>query len=314
MRLPPYESIKLTEACILVAPDTLVKYAGPRTAIKILNSGTLRWSSPALFDEPWNVKLDPRLDFDHHLVSKAMLKAAAAMIFTRELPAGNVDHPLYKAIRRWRAEDRFHDETEAHDALSELLAPTPETVRAKLQQMVSTWKTLVETARLVCFSETHKDLNSWRHYAQNYRGVAMRFSCEGALKDPIAMEYTNTPPKLTTLKEQVDDLVGIKRAPTPDSYQSKMFVKSKAEAPEKEWRCLRVMREEDLDCGEDVEDWYMDEPFPATELKAVYLGFMMEENTKAEIIDLLATAYPGTIVYLTKPQEDTYDLDFVKLR
>jgi hypothetical protein len=38
---------------------------------------------------------------------------------------------------------------------------------------------------------------------------------------------------------------------------------------------------------------------------------MMEEDTKAEIIDLLATAYPGTITYLTKPQDGTYDLDFV---
>jgi hypothetical protein len=71
--------------------------------------------------------------------------------------------------------------------------------------MVSTWKILVARARMVCFSETHKDLNSWRPYAQNHRGAALRFSCEG----------------------------GIQRAPAPDSYKSKMFVKSKTEAPTK---------------------------------------------------------------------------------
>ncbi|MFT4634106.1 MAG: hypothetical protein ACI9BC_003137, partial [Crocinitomicaceae bacterium] len=110
-------------------PETLIKYVRPDTAQKVLGSGTLRWSSPELFDEPWSVRLDPHLGFDHQLVSQTMLKAATGMIFARDMPEGNLDHPLFKAIRRWRAEERFQDETEAFEALSELLAPTPETVR-----------------------------------------------------------------------------------------------------------------------------------------------------------------------------------------
>jgi len=291
-------------------PDTLIKYVGPDTAQKILSSGTLRWSSPELFDEPWGVRLDPRLGFDHQMVSQAMLKAATGMIFARDMPEGNLDHPLFKAIRRWRAEERFQNEAEAFEALSELLASTSEVVRGKLLQMLTTWQTLVETARVVCLAETHKDVQSWRLYAQNHRGAALRFSCDGVLRKPVAVEYSSSRPKLTTLKEQVEDLIGIKQAPATDSYATKLFLKSRADAGEKEWRCLRQMNEEDLDCGEDVEDWYQDDPFPAKELKAIYLGFMMPEDTRAKIIALVTRDYPQTAIYISRPLDDAYELEF----
>jgi hypothetical protein len=297
----------------VVDQNTLIKYVGSDAATKILGSGTLRWSSPVLFDEPWSIKLDPQLGFDHFTVNKAMLKAATGMIFTREMPKGNAAHPLFKAIRRWRSEERFRDETEAFEALSELLVATPEAVRGKLLQMFNTWRSLIETARVICLSETHKDLQSWRLYAQNHRGVALRFSCDGVLSNPIAVEYSKIRPKLTTLKEQIDDLTGIKAAAGPDSYTSKLFVKSHSDASEKEWRCLRQMQEGELDCGEDVEDWYQDDPFAASELKAVYLGFMMPEDTRANIIALATRNYPKATIYQCQPMGDGYELDFQKV-
>jgi hypothetical protein len=293
-------------------PETLIKYVRPDTAQKVLGSGTLRWSSPELFDEPWSVRLDPHLGFDHQLVSQTMLKAATGMIFARDMPEGNLDHPLFKAIRRWRAEERFQDETEAFEALSELLAPTPETVRGKLLQMLNTWRSLVETARVTCLAESHKDLNCWRLYAQNHRGAALRFSCDGILSNPIAIEYSKSRPKLTTLKEQVEDLVGIKKAPAPDNYVSKLFTKSRADANEKEWRCFRQMNEEDLDCGEDVEDWYQDIAFAPRELKAIYLGFMMPKEIRADIIATATRYYPKTTIYQCQPMEDAYELEFTR--
>jgi hypothetical protein len=297
----------------VVDPDTLIKYVGSDAATKILSSGTLRWSSPELFDEPWSVKLDPQLDFDHFTINKAMLKAATGMIFAREMPKGNADHPLFKAIRRWRAEERFRDEAEAFDALSELLAATPEALRGKLLQMLNTWRSLIETARIICLSETHKDLQCWRLYAQNHRGVALRFSCDGVLSNPVAVEYSKIRPKLTTLKEQIDDLTGIKVAAGSDTFASKLFIKSRTDASEKEWRCLRQMQEEELDCGEDVEDWYQDDPFAASELKAIYLGFMMHEDTRANIIALATRNYPEATIYQCQPMSNSYELDFQRV-
>ncbi|MCB1644741.1 MAG: hypothetical protein KDI36_04775 [Pseudomonadales bacterium] len=297
----------------MATPETLVKYASINTAMEIINSGTLRWSSPELFNEPWAVRFNPELSFDHHTVSKAMLRAATAMIFTRDLPAGNLDHPLYKAIRRWRGEDRFHDENEAYEALSELLAPTPETLRGKLEKMICQWQALVETARVICFSENHRELRCWEKYADNYRGVALRFARRNAFANPEPVDYTTTRPNLTTVKEQVDDLVGIRAAEKPASFTSRFLMKPRSDAQEKEWRCIRIMNEEDLDCGEDIEDWYMDEPFHPQDLEAVYLGFRMSEYDRETFSQLIRSAYPSVTIYQSRPQEDQYELDFQKI-
>ncbi len=299
----------------MATPEYLYKYASYESSLKILTSGNFRWSSPELFDEPFNIRQDPGLDFDHASVSTAMLKSASAMIFTRDMPDGNNDHPLYKAIRRWRSEDRFHDEEEAFDALSELLAPTPESLKSKIATMVTEWRMLVEHARLLCFSDTFKDLQSWRLYAENHKGIALRFNCEsnGTLGSARQVEYSSTRNRLSTLKEQVDDLVGINRALPSTEYASKLFIKPKSDASEREWRCLQVLAEEDLDCGEDVEDWYLDAPFRADELTAAYLGFAMSEEHKDEICDLIRTHYPRATIYLASPVAESYDIEFQKL-
>ena len=298
----------------MATPEYLYKYAYYETGLKILSSGNFRWSSPELFDEPFNVQQDPALDFDHVSVSTAMLKTASAMIFTRDLPDGNNDHPLYKAIKRWRSEDRFHDEGEAFDALSELLAPTPESLKSKISAMVNEWRRLVEHARVLCLSDTYKDLQSWRLHAENHRGVAFRFNCDrtGTLGNAKPVQYSPIRNQLSTLKEQVEDLVGIQRALPSTEYASKLLIKPKSDASEREWRCLKVLAEEDLDCGEDVEDWYLDEKFAPDELTAVYLGFAMSEDHRFEICSLIRQKYPRATVYVAAPVADSYEIEFQK--
>lgn len=297
------------------APDTLIKYASANHGEAILSTGTLRWSSPELFDEPWAVKHDPKLHFDHMTINKAMLKQATSMIFTRDMPTGHAEHPLYKAIRRWRAEDRFKDEVEAFEALSELLAPTPETLKDKLGHIIRSWQNMVEHTRILCLSESAKELQSWQRYADNFRGLALRFDNEGSgiICDPKRMEYSTQVCKLTTIKEQVDDLVGIKRMNVIGSFESKLLTKNKCDAMEKEWRCIKVLKEEELHCGEDVEDWYVDEPFNPRELKAVYFGFLMPEAKRQHLTAHLRKNYPQAQLFIAQPTDELYDLVFQKI-
>jgi len=294
-------------------PETLTKYASAETAELILNNSCLRWSSPELFDEPWAVKHDPKLDFDHVTINDAMLKTAVAMIFSRDLPKGNVDHPLFKAIRRWRSEDRFKDEMEAFEALKELLAPTPETLADKLKKIVTAWRRLIENVRILCLSETNKDLLSWSLYADNHRGMALKFSTEGILADSKPVEYHSLRSHLTSVKEQVNDLVGIQKADVIDTFDDRLLSRPRSSASEKEWRNVKVFREDELDCGEDIEDWHLDLPFEPQDLKAVYFGFQMSEQKRAEFIELLKTSYPTTKIFLAFPMEGQFEVDFKKL-
>lgn len=296
----------------MATPDALYKYMSFDTARQILEDGTLRWRSPELLGDPWFIGHQTQLDFDHLVINKAMLNTAVSMLFTRDIPAGSKDHPLYKAICRWRAEDRFKDETEAWDALKELLAPTPETLQHKLASITSSWQDLVANSRMVCFSSTPKEIQNWHRYGCDFQGLAMRFEPIGSLAEPRPVEYTNQRQHLTTVKEQVNDLVGIERAREEEKFESKLLSKGKHLSFEKEWRCLRVIPEEDLDCGEDSEDWYMDEAFPTGSLKAVYIGFKMPTHQIKEVARLIKT-YPDTTVYISKPIDEQFDLEFGKL-
>ena len=299
----------------MATPESLYKYATTDQAETILATNKLRWSSPELFDEPWAIKLDPKLGFDHLAINKAMLKTAVSMIFTRDMPSGNLEHPLYKAIRRWRSEDRFHDELEAFGALSELLAPTPDTLQQRLHDIVAAWKNLVANSRILCLSETNRDIHSWACYAENHRGLALKFGTDDSvcITDPKPVSYVNQRCHLTTVKEQVDDLVGIKRAAGINGLEQKILTKNKYSASEKEWRCIRHYAEEELDCGEDVEDWYLDEKFDPAELQAIYFGFLMPMVSRKKIIQLVKSKYPHVVLYAAYPLEHQYDLDFEKI-
>ena len=298
----------------MAAPESLFKYVTADLAKIILSDGTLRWSSPELFNEPWAVKYDPKLNFDHLTITKAMLNAAVSMIFTRDMPPGNLGHPLYKAIRRWRADDRFNDETEAFDALKELLAPTPESLQQKLSVLLTAWKSLISNSRVLCLSETYRDVQSWKYYADNHRGLVMKFKVDSSqnFHDPKPVVYSNQRCQLTTVKEQVDALVGIKRASGIDALPAKILTKSKLDASEKEWRCIRTLEEQELDCGEDVEDWYLDEPFQPSALQAVYFGFMMSGTNRKAIAKLIKGNYPSVVFYAAIPLENQFELEFEK--
>lgn len=296
-------------------PETLVKYTDAVTAKKIIERGCLRWSSPELFRNPWELKMRPDLGFDELTVNKAMLNMATSLIFTRNLPAGNNQHPLYKAIRRWRAEDRFTTEEEAFEALTELLASTPELLHERLKNITDAWSDLVAHARVICLSETHQNIQSWDRYAANHEGVALRFLSDDstAIANPQPVTYSTVRPQITSLREQVDDMVGLKKAAGTDTFPQKMLLKSKWDAAEKEWRCIKVIGDDDLDCGEDVEDWYCDLAFQTSELRCVYFGFNIDANDRDEIIGLIQKSYSGVSLFQGIQADGVYELSFERI-
>ena len=294
-------------------PEALYKYFSFDAGGKVLANGKLRWYSPELLEDPWFIGYQAELGFNHETINKAMLNTAVSMLFTRDIPPGNKEHPLYKALCRWRAEDRFKDEAEAWDALSELLAPTPETLQEKLQKIVTSWQELVSNSRVISFSDTVKDMQLWDQQADQFQGLVLRFDPIGALSEPRPVEYSAQRPHLTTVREQVNDLVGIQRAAVIEKFESKMLTKAKHLAYQREWRCIQVMAEEDLDCGEDIEDWFMDEPIPTDSLKAIYLGFRMPEARIKKIADLAKRHFPEATLYLSAPVEEQFELTFEKL-
>lgn len=297
------------------APETLIKYARVDTAKLILENQTLRWSSPQLFVDPWELRVDPRLPFDHLSINQAMLKMAAAMIFTRDLPAGDLNHPLYKAIRRWRAEDRFHDEEEAFGALTELLSATAGTLEAKLHKLGCAWQAMVASARILSLSDTVSDIGSWRRFADEHRGVALKFDKRdaGPLADARQVAYGNARPTLTTVREQVEDLVGLRRSEADETLREKLFMKSKADAGEREWRVVRFEEDDEFGPGEDPATWYLDDSFETEDLRSIYFGCNISDSDQQAIMNIATERYSPVVFYRSSLTAESFDLEFERL-
>ena len=292
-----------------VTPSSLVKYCSVDTALKILNSGALRWSAPNLFGDPFELDYDATPDFDRESFSAGLLKHVVSLIFSRDEPTGK-NNKLITAICRWREEDRFNSEEEAEEVLRHLIRQMTDSQYEKLEQYLQQWRGYARSVRIATFGEKYGNLHCWQRFADNHRGLALRFDCgpDTALPHPQPVQYGIQPPELTSLREQVAAFLGRQSSPVPDDFQDKLLSKSKLQQTELEWRCFD--RE---DTAEDLEPqlWYTDKPFPTHELRAVYLGIYTSEQHRDQIAALLKQRYPKTRLLQSVRLAGRYALDFL---
>ena len=154
--------------------DSLIKFTDRDAAARILTDRKLRWSAPDLFNDPFELSSRSGLNFDTHTLLDSTIKLASSMIFAPEQPKG--DSPLINAIRRWREEERFGSAEEAHGVLRELLGKMVDYRQAQLEVAQAKWQEYVRQVRICAFCARPDNVTAWELFADNHRGVAIRFS------------------------------------------------------------------------------------------------------------------------------------------
>jgi hypothetical protein len=290
-------------------PTSLVKFASAESAIQILSESSLRWSAPSVFRDPFELNHNSSLNFDSKGLLLACVKNTLTLIFSRDEPEGN--SPLIKAIKRWRAEDRFDSEDEATDVLSELLKSMVQYREPKMLQIMNDWKQYSSNLRILCLTESHDNTILWDNHGDNHSGVAIRFATgeDSSLENPMPVSYSEKKPEISSLKEQMDILMNQSTVLVQDEFQSKFMCKSKAESPQKEWRLLKSVNQEPAE----EHLWYEDISFPTHEVKAVYLGAAMAAEKKLELNTLLLRKYPKVKIFQAKALSDKFELDFERI-
>lgn len=290
-------------------PTSLVKFTDAETAIRILDDAKLRWSAPCLLNDPFELNHRSSLNFDSKGLLVACVKATLGLIFSRDEPSGN--SPLIKAIRRWRAEDRFESEDEATEVLKELLASMVEHRDPELLEIMRDWKRYASRLRILSLSDSHENLALWDSYGDRHTGIAIRFGCgeNSSLENPIAMSYSDTRPEISTLDEQIDIIMAQQKTHFQDYFPDKFLTKSKLQSKEKEWRLLAT-----VDTAQQDESlWFDDIGFASTEIRAVYLGAGMENTKKQEVVTILQRKYPNARLFQAVVKNSQFELNFERL-
>jgi hypothetical protein len=263
-------------------PTSLVKFTDAETAIRILADAKLRWSAPCLLNDPFELSHRSSLNFDSKALLVACVKATLSLIFSRDEPSGN--SPLIKAIRRWRAEDRFDSEDEATEVLNDLLASMVQHRDPELIEIMRDWKHYASRLRILSLSDSHENLALWDSYGDRHTGIVIRFGCgeDSSLENPIAVSYSDT---------------------------DKFLNKSKLQSKEKEWRLLTTVDS----VQQDESLWFEDISFASTEIRAVYFGAGMENSKKQEVVTILQRKYPKARQFQAVVKNSKFELNFERL-
>lgn len=290
-------------------PTSLVKFDDAETAIRTLTDTALRWSAPCLLDDPFELNHHSNLNFSSKELLIACVKKTLGLIFSRDEPSGN--SPLIKAVRRWRAEERFGTEDEAAEVLTELLSSMVRQRDPELSQISSDWQRYSSKLRILCLNESHENLSLWQNHANCHKGIALRIACgeDTNLEMPLQVNYSESKPEISPLAEQVEILMSQEKVTVQDAFVDKFLTKSKHQSKEREWRLLNST-ELTVD---DESQWYEDLSFAPSELRAVYFGAGIMETKKQEVLKLLNKKYPRAKQFQAIAKNNRYELDFERL-
>lgn len=288
---------------------SLVKFCSIETGLKVLDSQSLRWSAAHLYKEPFEPNYQSTTAFTQENLLDGIVQEAVNMLFSPAGPSGRGDK-IVATILRWRNEERFSSEEEARPVLKQLLGQTAEQQQINIERYMAAWRFFARTTRICSFSSKPNNMLCWQRYAENHQGIALRFACgKGtALPAPQRMVYSQSPPELTTLKEQINISYGRQPPPSSSDFLKKLLVKGKLDSKECEWRCFAA---DTATNGCNDQQWYSTKKFAAPELQAVYFGLATPQETISTISSLVKNKYKNAKLYQAQAQAKRYDIEFV---
>jgi Protein of unknown function (DUF2971) len=268
-------------------PEPLFKYTTLDTAILILRTGRLRWSSPRLFNDIVEFQRMPRFEpsLDESLsefprilveiasgqrqVDEARLSYTAqiALGMVRKLIGSGMD--LNSVIRELTEESRGADDR----------------MHAELRATFESFD--MNTARVFCLTTEPDNDVMWAHYACNHTGIVLGFRHLRSFDTPfLAAEQVRYSREATVVASGLDFLL---YGATPE-WGIKTFVaicctKSSKWEYENEWRTITWRPEE---AGKD----YGDYEFYPEELESVCFGAKFDDKRLEEVHNLVLSRYP----------------------
>lgn len=273
-------------------PDSLIKFTDSTAALAILAEQKLRWSSPDRFGDPFELSCKSDFNFDLQFLLDSTIKLASSMIFAPEQPKG--DSPLINAIRRWRDEDRFRTAEEAHGVLRDLLTKMVDYRHDQLLAAHAKWQEYVRQVRVCCFSAKPDNVTAWEAFADQHRGIAIRFALAGseAFASAKPVVYQMERPQLTSLREQLGAILHNRRDTIVERFKDHFFIKGSHRKLEQEWRC-QITSPSDVSIADmDPAQWYDDIAFAPTQITGVFFGINTDDEIKNQVCKIVQERYP----------------------
>ena len=140
--------------------SSFYKYTTAEATISILAGRALRWSSPILFNDPFDIPREAVLGFSVEELFEACTALFLRMLSDGHQPGIPSFAQLKKEVERLRIPPHV---------VAKMMRDTTWVGRAKLEKGLegfrSTWAEIVPRLRVLCMSERPDGPSMWAHYA-----------------------------------------------------------------------------------------------------------------------------------------------------
>lgn len=269
------------------------KYVTASVAKTILSTRTIRWSSPLIFNDPFDVTQELRLNFDEAELNKVVAEELALLIEERGNPVRPVSPPLeLLLIMVKRASKRVVKEV-VDNLRRYSSTPTGGQIEA-IAMLKQTWSNLVPNFRILCLSELKDVTSMWLHYSDSYRGAVLEFECVDELDSALLLArpvtYQEEAPRIADKREWAHCMLGRTKKTYSHLFTDLLYVKTTAWSYEREWRIATSASPQETGL-------YTDYSFNPREITGIYLGELCSGIDQADILSLLTDGLQHVSAY-----------------
>lgn len=285
-------------------PKAFYKYMTYNTAKIVLENQTLRWTTPATLNDPYDIQFDLRIDFDRDKVLKNALDKQWK-VFSGELTAypGNplsVIMDLLRPYLREMPKELFIEKMEA--GIKKSFAELDK----KIQQTRQITREELSTCKILCLTDSPTNQLMWAYYADSNKGVVLQFQDEPGESSPYQLakkvSYMPDIPMLFEEDELSDFLAGLTIFDPSKRTEALIYTKSEAWKHESEWR---------ISAGHGRSKFapHEDKAFGSRELTGAIFGCRMPPEQKSALSSIIMDLYPHVEIFQAVPANHSFQLE-----
>jgi hypothetical protein len=284
-------------------PSSLVYYGSYQGVLQMLKHQSLPLFQADELRDPFLPNKFSKLDFDCQSLFERSVKYMTSAILGKSAPKGNPNHPLQKAIKRWRGENRFSDESEIRESLVGLLPAMVEKSFNQAKDIQADWESFVERKRLLPLYENADNSELWLLEGERYAGIAVKFKCEEssvfASCEPV--NYSKLPAKPVRMQDCVNLMVGDTQE-INTNFESNLLAQNYDFRGQREWRLIVDKNLDDEFCLK----------FPSDLIQSVYIGAAVAKLKAEQIVLVCKQVNQNINVYQAECSENGYEFQFEK--
>ena len=285
-------------------PATLTYFGNLQGISQILSKSALPLFEAHQLNDPFLPSRNTPMAFGVKALFDSTMKYIIHAILDKSAPRGQPNHPLLKAIMRWRMENRFNDEAEIKEALQGLLPTMIDKEFNQAKECHQAWIDYVSSKRVVPLFEKFQELALWETKGFSHTGAAIKFksSTDSIFEQCEAVHYQKLPATTVNQKSYVGHMVGV--IPEIEFNPKKILLtQNYARRQFKEWRLI-------TDSNEHSEQWLK---FPVSLIQSVYIGALVSDAAIEQLKKYFVKMDPGIKVFRARCKNDEYNLDFEKI-